>query len=71
MKDNTARKILDPINSLIGKIIIAETSEKRFAARLIAVNGEELWFEDRTGRQWMNSRSAVKSIVVGKQMDVD
>jgi hypothetical protein len=71
MKNNTTRKILDPINNLVGKIVIAETLEKRFAARLIAVNGDELWFEDRTGRQWMNSRSAMQSIVVGKQIEVD
>jgi len=71
MKDNITRKIFDPINSLIGKIVIVETSEKRFAARLIASNGDELWFEDRTGRQWMNSRSAMQSIVIGKQIEVD
>ena len=71
MKNNTTGKTLDPINSLIGKIVIVETSGKRFAARLIAVNGDELWFEDRTGRQWMNSRSAMQSIVVGKQIEED
>lgn len=69
MKNYTTRKIFDPINSLIGKIVIAETSEKRFAARLIVINGDELWFEDRTGRQWMNSRSAMQSIVAGKQIE--
>lgn len=71
MKYNTTGKILDPINNLVGKIVIVETSEKRFAARLIAVNGDELWFEDRTGRQWMNSRLAMQSIAVGKQIEVD
>ena len=71
MKNNTTGKILDPINNLIGKIVIVETAGKRFAARLIAVNGDELWFEDRTGRQWMNSRSAMQSIAVGKQIEVD
>jgi hypothetical protein len=40
MKNNTTRKILDPINSLIGKIVIAETSDKRFAARLIGLRTE-------------------------------
>ena len=71
MKNNTTGKTLDPINNLIGKIVIVETAGKRFAARLIVINGDELWFEDRTGRQWMNSRSAMQSIAVGKQIEVD
>jgi hypothetical protein len=58
----------DPISSLLGKIAIVETPDKRFAARLIAVNDTELWFESKRGARWMHNRSEIKSICLGKQV---
>lgn len=58
----------DPISELVGKIIIAETSENRFAARLIAILGNELWFESKRGARWMKNRREIQNICLGTQV---
>jgi hypothetical protein len=57
----------DPINKLIGKIVIVE-ADYRFAARLIAVVGPELWFESKRGAVWMRSRNDIQNICLGTQV---
>jgi len=57
----------DPINKLIGKIVIVE-ADYRFAARLIAVVGPELWFESKRGAVWMRNRSDIQNICLGTQV---
>ena len=58
----------DPISDLVGKIIIVETPENRFAARLIAALGNELWFESKRGTRWMKNRSEIRNICLGTQV---
>ena len=65
---NDTMNNFDPISDLVGKIIIAETSENRFAARLIAILGNELWFESRMGARWMKNRREIQNICLGTQV---
>jgi hypothetical protein len=58
----------DPISLLLGKIVIVETPERRFAGRLIFVNSTELWFESKMGARWMHNRCEIQSICLGKQV---
>jgi hypothetical protein len=67
MTQNTTTQI-DPIESTIGTIVIVQTTEKRFAARLIALKGDELWFESKRGARWMYNRSDILGIFPGKQV---
>lgn len=66
MNDNI--KDLDPISLLLGKITIVETPSNRFAARLIAILGNELWFESKRGTRWMQNRSDIQNICLGTQV---
>ena len=59
---NNINPNFDPISKLVGKIIIVENNEKRFAARLIAALGNELWFEGRNGRRWAAACSPQRSM---------
>jgi hypothetical protein len=67
MTQNTTIQI-DPIVDSIGTIVIVQTTEKRFAARLIALKGDELWFESKRGARWMHNRSDIIGIFPGKQV---
>jgi hypothetical protein len=58
----------DPISDLIGNITIVETPSNRFAARLIAVLGNELWFESKRGARWMQNRNDIQNICLGTQV---
>jgi len=59
----------DPISKLVGKIIIVDDIYgKRFAARLIAANGNELWFESKRGTVWMQNRNDIQNICLGTQV---
>jgi hypothetical protein len=59
----------DPISKIVGKIIIVDDNYgKRFAARLIAANGNELWFESKRGTVWMRNRNDIQNICLGTQV---
>jgi hypothetical protein len=65
---NNINPNFDPISKLVGKIIIVENNEKRFAARLIAALGNELWFESKRGAVWMQNRNDIQNICLGTQV---
>jgi hypothetical protein len=52
----------DPIYDYISKIMIVENDKREFAGRLVAVLGNELWFENRHGETWMESRRTIDYI---------
>lgn len=52
----------DPILSLPKRICIVKTIDNSFAARLIKINGDELWFQNRRGQKWMVNRKNILEI---------
>lgn len=60
---------IDPIYDYLGKILISVDSKGKFAGRLIAIIGNELWFEGKDGRRWMQNRNEIKTLRLGKQVD--
>jgi|WetSurMetagenome_2_1015567.scaffolds.fasta_scaffold03055_6 hypothetical protein len=56
----------DPIYDYIGKIVILKNAERQYAAKLIAVKGNELWLEARNKAVWMQSRKEVLYIGLTK-----
>ena len=58
----------DPIYDYISKIMIVENDKREFAGRLVAVLGNELWFEGRNGRRWMQNRNEIKTMRLGRQV---
>jgi hypothetical protein len=58
--NNKVNDNFDPINDWIGQIVIVENVDKRYAAKLIAINGNELWFESKIKARWMQARSEIK-----------
>jgi hypothetical protein len=59
---------IDPLSKDLGTIVVVETADDRFAARLIAIQGNELWFESKKGKHWMKSRTEIISIRPGLQV---
>lgn len=54
--------ISDLLKTWIGQLVRCEKeSGKTFTARLIAIRGKHLFFEDRTGRVLMDSISSIKT----------
>lgn len=64
---NNMNPNFDPISKLVGKIVIVE-ADYRFAARLIAVRNNELWFESKRGAVWMRNRNDIQNICLGTQV---
>ncbi len=53
----------DPIEALLGEICICFANGNSFCARMISIrDGEELWFESKSGQKWMVKREAVTGI---------
>lgn len=50
----------DPLSKLVGKVCSGKTTDgRRFLARLIEVNGNELWFETKRGKRILNKRESI------------
>jgi hypothetical protein len=53
----------DPIEALLSEICIVFANGNSFCARLVSIhNKNELWFESKSGQQWMVRRQAVAGI---------
>jgi hypothetical protein len=52
----------DPIKELIGKICVVKIKNKKFMSKLIATDGDELWFVNRAGAYSMMRRCDVLAI---------
>jgi len=54
----------DPIEVLLREICIVFANGTSFCARLIDIrsNGNELWFESKSGQRWMVQREVVTGI---------
>jgi hypothetical protein len=53
----------DPIEVLLSEICIVFANGTSFCARLVSIhNKNELWFESKSGQQWMVRRQAVTGI---------
>ena len=64
--------ISDLLKTWIGQLVRCEKeSGKTFTARLIAIGGKHLFFEDRTGRVLMDSISSIKTAGVLVDMPKD
>jgi hypothetical protein len=59
----------DPIQDWIGKITQLRHNDRQYAAKLIAIRDNELWFEGRNKQRWMVNRSELQYIgLVGNQV---
>lgn len=56
----------DPIYNYVGKLVVVENNGKKFCAKVIAIKGEELWFQGKNSAIWMIARSNVKYIGLAK-----
>ena len=54
----------DPIQEYIGKIVQVRHNKRQYAAKLIAIKGNELWFEARNKQRWMVSRTVLDYICI-------
>jgi len=52
----------DPIFDYIGKIVQVCHSGRKYHAKLIAINGDEVWLESRDKQRWMVSRKILEYI---------
>lgn len=53
----------DPIIELIGRIVLVTKRDGRsFAARLLCVRGDEIWFSNKQGTRMMVKREVVEEI---------
>lgn len=52
----------DPIFDYIGKIVQVCHSGRKYHAKLIAINGDEVWLEGRDKQRWMVSRKILEYI---------
>ena len=59
----------DPIYNYIGKITRLRHNERQYQAKLIAIKGNELWFEAKNKQRWMVNRNELRFIeLVGNQV---
>ena len=54
----------DPIQEYIGKIVQVRHNERQYAAKLIAIKGNELWLEAKNKQRWMVSRTVLDYICI-------
>lgn len=60
---------IDPIFDYIGKIVQVCHSNRKYQAKLIAINGNEVWLEAKNKQRWMVSRSILEYLgLVGNQV---
>jgi hypothetical protein len=60
---------IDPIFDYIGKIVQVCHSNRKYQAKLIAINGNEVWLESKNKQRWMVSRSILEYLgLVGNQV---
>ena len=52
----------DPLPSLLKQICIVKTPDISFAARMISIQGEEVWFENKRGQKWMVNRQNILEV---------
>jgi len=53
----------DPIVELVGKIVLVAKSDGRnFAAKMLSVRGDEIWFLNKQGDRMMVKRGVVEEI---------
>ncbi len=54
---------MDPIVELVGKIVLVAKSDGRnFAAKMLSVRGDEIWFLNKQGARMMVKRGVVEEI---------
>lgn len=57
-------------NDLVGRLVIVRLNERNptgradYCARLVAVQGNKLMFESKSGRLWIESEWNIKSIII-------
>lgn len=55
-------KECDPLYDFLGKLVFVKSFGKKYSARLTTINNDELWFENRHGETWMESRRTLDYI---------